>query len=141
VALAGAERFAELRAGFDFDKFAAFLTEESIRHLDALVEDLGGMHRKGDADSAIWVGRRTVDVAAAAYLHSCGNTDPVEKWTPRYLRELDGTPFHQALVSEYWDLQLPGDQTAMRGDGARWQAYVEQVVDFAERLTAVAQGD
>jgi hypothetical protein len=140
VPLTDAADFARLRARFDFAKFAAFLTEESVRKLDALVEDLAGMHRSGDRDTALWVARVTLDTAVAAFLHSRGNTDPVAKWTLRHLAELDDVPLREQLQADYWALQLPHDATLMRTDDVAWRGYVERVVHFAEGLTAMAQG-
>ena len=88
VPLCNPDGFAELQALYDFERFAAFLTEEAMRHLDSELEDLVGMRKGGDRDSALWVARQTVEVAVEAWLHARGNTDPVHKWQVRYLAAL-----------------------------------------------------
>ena len=140
IALCNDAGFAELQALFDFDRFAACLTEEAMRHLDVELEDLVGMRKGGDRDAALWVARQTIDVAVEAYIHSLGNTDPVHKWQVRYLAALDDSERHRRLRADYWRLALPDDAAALRDGGDRWEAYVEDVIAFANRVAAWAQG-
>ncbi|HEX2046198.1 MAG TPA: nucleotidyltransferase domain-containing protein [Acidimicrobiales bacterium] len=132
--------FARLQARFDFDRFAAFQTEDAIRHLDAELEDLVGMRKGGDRDGALWVARQVLDVSVEAYLHSLGNTDPVEKWRVRYLQELPDSARHRQLQADYWRLQYPAAAVALRDDGDVWHRYVEEVIAFSNRVAAWAQG-
>lgn len=140
VALCNAAGFAELRAQFDFERFAGFLTEEAMRHLDSELEDLVGMRKGGDRDAALWVARQTVDVAVEAYLHSLGNTDPVHKWQVRYLATLDDSARHRSLREDYWRLAMPDDASDLRDGDDGWHAYVEEVIAFANRVGTWVQG-
>jgi len=138
VPLCNPAGFAALQARFDFAHFAAFLTEESIRRLDAEVEDLIGMRKGGDRETALWVARQVVDVNVDAYLHSLGNTDPVAKWRVRYLAALEASPRHDQLRADYDRLMFP-DLTWLR-TGDNWHGYVEEVLAFSNRVSAWAQG-
>jgi hypothetical protein len=140
VPLCNLDGFAALQALYDFEHFAAFLSEEAIRHLDSELEDLVGMRKGGDRDGALWVARQTVDVAVEAYLHAHGNTDPVHKWQVRYLAELDDSERHRRLRDDYWRLALPNQAAALRDGGDAWHAYVEEVIAFANRVAAWVQG-
>ena len=136
--LQNAEGFAALQGKFDWGHFAAFLTEEAIRHLDAEVEDLIGMRKGGDRTSALWVARQVVDVNVEAYLHSLGGTDPVAKWRVRNLEALDPSPRHDRLKAEYARLMYPDLAFLLEGDN--WHGYVEEVLEFSNRVSAWAQG-
>jgi hypothetical protein len=138
IPLMNAAGFAQLQARFDFDRLAAFLSEESIRRLDGEVEDLIGMRKGGDGDTALWVARQVLDVSVQAYLHSRGNTDPVAKWTVRYLDELAPSADHDRMRDDYWRLSYPGSGASLRSGG--WQAYAEEVLEFANRIAALTQG-
>jgi len=138
VPLCNAAGFDALQAKFDWAHFAGFLTEEAIRHLDAEVEDLIGMRKGGDRESALWVARQVVDVNVEAYLHSLGNTDPVAKWRVRYLDALDPSPRHDQLRADYDRLMYP--DLAWLRSGEHWHAYVEDVLEFSNRVSAWAQG-
>jgi hypothetical protein len=140
VPLCNEDGFAELQAQFDWERFAAFLTEEAMRHLDSELEDLVGMRKGGDRDSALWVARQTVDVTIETYLHSLGNTDPVHKWQVRYLADLDESPRHQTLRDDYWRLAMPDRASELRAGGDGWHAFVEEVIAFANRVAAWVQG-
>lgn len=140
VPLCNPDGFAELQALYDFDRFAAFLTEEAMRHLDSELEDLVGMRKGGDRDTALWVARQTVDVAVEAYLHAGGNTDPVHKWQVRYLEALGDGERETRLREDYWRLALPGEAAGLRDGGDGWHAYVEEVIAFANRVAARVQG-
>jgi hypothetical protein len=140
VALCNVEGFAELQALYDFDRFAAFLCEEAMRHLDSELEDLVGMRKGGDRDTALWVARQTVDVALEAYIHAQGNTDPVHKWQVRYLEALGDGEREQRLRADYWRLALPAAAADLRDGADAWQAYVEEVIAFANRVAAWVQG-
>jgi len=130
--------FDELWRRFDYGRLASFLTEEAIRHLDAEVEDLIGMHKGGDRDTAIWVARQVLDVSVQAYLHSTGITDPVAKWTMRYLEALDPSPDHDRLRRDYWRLAHPGTSQELRGGD--WRSYAEDVLEFANWTNVLTQG-
>jgi hypothetical protein len=140
VALCNPEGFRELQALYDFERFAAFQAEETMRHLDSELEDLVGMRKGGDRDSALWVARQTVDVAVEAYLHAGGNTDPVHKWQVRYLDALGDGERERRLREDYWRLALPAEATALRDGGDAWHGYVEDVIAFANRVAAWVQG-
>jgi hypothetical protein len=137
IPLYNPEGLAAIQQMFDFEQFAAFLTAESVRHLDAELEDLVGMKKAGHRDTALWVARQVLDVSVEAYLHSTGNTDPVAKWRIRHLAELDDSPRHEQLRADYWRLSYP-DLGALRA-GEGWIAYVDEVIQFSNRVTAWAQ--
>jgi len=139
IPLVNPEGFARCQARFDFAKLAAFQTEEAIRHLDSELEDIIGMRKGGDRETALWVARQVVDVAVEAYLHSLGITDPVAKWRVRYLREIEDTPRHRQLRDDYWRLSYPDTAEVMRSD-ERWERHVEEVIAFANQLTVWIQG-
>lgn len=138
VPLCNPEGFAALQSQFDFAHFATFLTEESIRHLDAEVEDLIGMRKGGDRESALWVARQVVEVNVEAYLHSLGNTDPVAKWRVRYLAALEPSPRHDQLRADYDRLMYP--DLAWLRDGDNWHRYAEEVLEFSNRVSSWTQG-
>ncbi len=138
VPLCNPDGFAALQAQFDFDHFAGFLAEEAIRHLDAEVEDLIGMRKGGDRETALWVARQVVDVNVEAYLHSLGHTDPVAKWRVRYLRALPPSPRHDQLRADYDRLMFP--DLAWLREGDNWHGYVEEVLEFSNRVSAWTQG-
>lgn len=140
IPLVNPEGFAELQKVFDFDLLAAFQTEEAIRHLDAELEDLIGMRKGGDRDTALWVARQVVDVSVEAYIHSRGITDPVKKWKIKHLEALDDDERHRRLREEYWRLMYPGPAAALRDGGDAWQRYAEEVLEFSNRVVAWAQG-
>lgn len=130
--------FGQLQSRIDFDLLARFLTEEAVRHLDAEIEDLIGMHKGGDRDTALWVARQVLDVSVQAYLHSTGITDPVAKWMIRNLEALEPSPDHDRLRHDYWRLTHPGTADQLRsGD---WQAYAEEVLEFANWANVLTQG-
>ena len=134
------EGFAELQATFDFDHLAAFQAEEAIRHLDAELEDLIGMIKGGDRDTALWVARQVLDVSVEAYIHSRGITDPVKKWTIKHLEALRHDPRRESILDDYWRLAHPADAATLRDGGDEWQRYAEEVIEFSHRVVAWAQG-
>lgn len=138
VPLLNPDGFAALQAKFDWAHFAGFLAEESIRHLDAEVEDLIGMRKGGDRDSALWVARQVVEVNVEAYLRSLGNTDPVAKWRVRYLEALEPSERHDRLKAEYDRFMYPDLAWLRTGDN--WHGYVEDVLEFSNRVSAWVQG-
>jgi hypothetical protein len=129
----------ELQQLFDFQAFAAFQSEESMRHLDVVLEDLCGMREGGDRDTALCVAREALDVTLDAYLHSRGVTDPVAKWRVKHLQALEDTPDHRELEAVWWRLQFPNG-AALRAGGEAWQPYVEEVIAFSNRVAARVQG-
>jgi hypothetical protein len=140
IPLANPDGFAELQAKFDWDQLAAFLTEEAVRHLDAEFEDLVGMRKGGDRDTALWVARQVVDVSLEAYLHSRGITDPVQKWKIKYLEALEDDPRHRQLRQDYWRLMYPAAAESLRDGSDDWERYAEEVIQFSNRVVAWAQG-
>ena len=130
----------KLRAMFDFDHLAAFQAEESIRHLDAELEDLIGMRKGGDRDTALWVARQVLDVSVEAYIHSRGVTDPVKKWTIKHLEALRDDPHRDEMLEDYWRLTHPADAATLRDGGDAWEGYAEEVIAFSHRVVAWAQG-
>jgi nucleotidyltransferase-like protein len=134
------EGFAALQEMFDFGLLAAFQAEEAIRHLDAELEDLIGMRKGGDRDTALWVARQVVDVSVEAYIHSRGVTDPVKKWKIKHLEALGGDPHHRGMREDYWRLMYPADAAALRDGTDAWERYAEEVLEFSNRLVAWAQG-
>lgn len=140
IPLVNPEGFAELREMFDFELLAGFQTEEAIRHLDAELEDLVGMRKGGDRDTALWVARQVVDVTVEAYIHSRGITDPVKKWKIKHLETLGDDPRHRRLRDDYWRLMYPGGADALRDGSDAWQRYAEEVIEFSNQVIAWAQG-
>jgi hypothetical protein len=140
IPLVNADGFAELQAKFDFGLLAAFQAEESIRHLDAELEDLIGMRKGDDRDVGLWVARQVVDVSVEAYIHSLGITDPVKKWMIKYLEALDDSPRHRQLREDYWRLMYPAEAATLRDGSDDWHRYAEEVLEFSHRVTAWAQG-
>jgi hypothetical protein len=140
IPLVNPDGFAELKAMFDFDLLAAFQTEEAIRHLDAEMEDLIGMRKGDDRDTALWVARQVVDVSLEAYIHSRGITDPVQKWKIKYLEAFEDDERHRRLREDYWRLMYPADAASLRDGSDDWQRYAEQVIEFSNRVVAWAQG-
>jgi hypothetical protein len=124
----------ELRARFDFDRFAAFQSEEAIRWLDAHTEDLCGMLDAHDAETALPTARAVVETAVDAYCHHRGSTDPVRKWRVKHVAAL-GEP---ALADEFWRLAFP--DAALRRDWEACRRHCEASIRFAERLVASIQG-
>ena len=132
--------FAELQAMFDFHHLAAFQAEEAVRHLDAELEDLIGMRKGGDRDTALWVARQVLDVTVEAYIHSRGVTDPVKKWTIKHLEALHDDPLREDVLEEYWLLMHPENAATLRDGGDAWERYTEEVIEFSHRVVAWAQG-
>ena len=140
IPLANPEGFAALQGMFDYDLLAAFQTEEAIRHLDAELEDLIGMRKGDDRDTALWVARQVVDVSVEAYIHSRGITDPVQKWKIKHLYALEDDDRHRQLREDYWRLMYPADAATLRDGSDGWQRYAEEVLEFSNRVVAWAQG-
>ena len=108
--------------------------------MDAELEDLIGMRKGGDRDTALWVARQVVDVSVEAYIHSRGITDPVKKWKIKHLEALGDDQRHQRLREDYWRLMHPGGAAVLRDGSDAWERYAEEVIEFSNRVVAWAQG-
>jgi hypothetical protein len=132
-------RVEALRARFDAAKLAAYQTQEVIRELGAVHDDVCGMLEAGHFDVAALRARDLAGLAADVYIHGRGSTDPNTKWRPRYLEDLDdGSAFHRETVATYWRLQFP-DFRGGPPDAAGCRRYAEASLAFSRRMTAWAQ--
>jgi hypothetical protein len=139
VPLIHADSFAGYQRMFDFEHFRAFETEEAIRHVDGLMEDLSGMMESRDMEVALFMARNVVEVAVDAYLHWRGNTDVTRKWRAKYLDRLDDRLERHAQVKrDFWRLQFP-EGRELRADPAACERYVEEVSRFANRIVSWIQ--
>ncbi|MEA3334273.1 MAG: hypothetical protein U9R25_00060 [Chloroflexota bacterium] len=132
--------FTAFQSLFDFERLRAFQTEETIRYLDALLEDLLGMLESEQWDVALLRSREVVDATIDAYLHHLGNTDPTRKWRSVYLERLkDGSERHQRFAKTFWRLQFP-DGNALRQDPIACHSHLESCVRFANEVVTWIQG-
>lgn len=138
VPLVGEEGFARYHALFDFDHFRAYKVEETIRMLDAALEDLCGMMEVGDVDVALTTARDVVNGAVDAYCHKFGSTDPTRKWRVKHLARCADAPSHGEISAEFWRLQFP-NAAELRGDADAWRAHLEACISFANRITSLVQ--
>lgn len=133
------EGFRRWQSRFDFRKFSSYQAQETIRHVDAMLEDACGMLEAGQLETAVFTAREMVGEAVDAYCHFRGETDPVKKWRLVHLERLPAGDPHAAELSEgYWRFQFP-PLSSIHGnpDGAR--AYVEECVRFTNRVVSWIQ--
>jgi hypothetical protein len=139
VPLLDYDRFARYRALFDFDKFLAYKVEDTIRMLDAALEDLCGMMEVNDVDVALTTAREVVNGAIDAYCHKFGSSDPTRKWRVKHLARSTQAPCHCEISDEFWRLQFP-EAAVLRNDRDAWHTHLEACIRFANRVTALVQG-
>lgn len=131
--------FRRWRGAFDFAKFSAYQAQETVRHIDAMHEDVCGMLEAGHFETAVFSAREMVGEAADAYCHARGETDPVKKWRLVHLDRLPRRDPHAAELREtFWRLQFP-DLPAIKGSVQNVRAYVEECVRFASRVVSWIQ--
>lgn len=137
--LVNPDAFARCQSLFDFERFRAFKVEDTIRHLDALLDDVCGMAEAADRDPALFMARAVIETAVDAYCHSLGSTDPVRKWRARHLARLAPGDAHGAEVeTAFWRLQFP-DAARLRADAGAWRDHLEECIRFANRVVAWIQ--
>jgi predicted nucleotidyltransferase len=136
--LRDARGFRKWQSRFNFRKFALYQAQETVRHVDAMLEDACGMLEAGHVEAAVFTAREMVGEAVDAYCHFRGETDPVKKWRLVHVARLPADDEHQVELREtYWQLQFP-PLSCVR-DGARARAYVEQCVRFTNRVVSWIQ--
>ena len=139
VPMLNEDRFEHFRGLFDFEKLGRYQAQESIRESDGFYEDVCGMLEADDLDSAVLNSRRLVELAADAYLHQGGSTDPNVKWRARHLQELDdGSGFHDEVRDAYWRLEFPPDVWPDADPECR-RSYVDACIAFSRRVMSSIQ--
>ncbi len=139
IPLFGEPLFRGYQALFDFTRFGAYQTQEVIRTIDALLEDLCGMMEAGDWEVALFTARELVGQAVDAYCHHLGDTDPARKWRAKHLERWGGdTERHREVSEAFWRLQFP-DAAALRRDPVACHEYLEGCVRFANRVVSWIQ--
>jgi predicted nucleotidyltransferase len=130
--------FRDWQSRFDFPKLARYQAQETVRHVDAMLEDACGMLEAGHVKTAVFTAREMVGEAVDAYCHFRGETDPVKKWRLVHLARLPAGDAHKMELQEtYWRLQFP--PLSRVRDGARARAYVEECVRFTNRVVSWMQ--
>lgn len=131
--------FRRWQATLDFAKFSGYQTQETVRHIDAMHEDVCGMLEAGHVETAVFSAREMVGEAADAYCHARGETDPVKKWRLVHLDRLPrGDPHAAELRQTYWRLQFP-ELRNIRGNGQAARVYVEECLRFTGRVVTWIQ--
>ncbi len=136
--LLNARGFRKWQSRFDFRKLALYQAQETVRHVDAMLEDACGMLEGGHLETAVFTAREMVAEAVDAYCHFRGETDPVKKWRLVHMARLPADDAHKVELHEtYWRLQFPPLGCVRDGAGAR--AYVEECVRFTNRVVSWIQ--
>ena len=139
VPIANSESFAAIQSRFDFERLRQYQVQETLRQLDATLEDLCGMMDAGDIDCGLFTARDAIGHAIDAYCHSLGNTDPSRKWRTKHLLAVTKPPEdHSQTVETFWQLQFPNRHEVMH-DRQAGLDYLEQCVRFANRLASWIQ--
>ena len=133
------KEFISFQSLFNFDQFQAYQTEQAIRYLDGIHEDICGAIESHDLEVALFMGRELIEGAIDAYCHKLGNTDPVRKWRIKHLSIFDdGSQRHQDIMDTFWRLQFP-DAVALRKDRSACVSHLEECVHFANGLISWIQ--
>jgi predicted nucleotidyltransferase len=139
VPLCNAEGLASWQSRFDFDKFRAYMVQQSIHRIDGALEDLSGMLDDADLETALFRARHVVELTVDAYCHHAGNTNGLPKWRSRILSNLPDTALTADVKNTFWRLQFP-DGLALQQKPEACRVYVEACIAFANRIVSWIQG-
>lgn len=127
--------FEQLRALFDFERFALYLAENQLINLDDAFDDAVGMLEIGQLPSAALRARVAVEGALGLLLFSRGLTNHKEKHRERLLSSLaQKDDFVRQARDHYWSRvgSLPSREGELGEYVARALHFVEGIVDEIE---------
>jgi predicted nucleotidyltransferase len=127
--------FETIRAGFDKQRFATFLTDTAIRRVDDAFDDSIGMLRSGQTQMAALRARDAAGFAVDAYLYSAGVTNDKTKFRiAKLTRLIERGEASQSMLDSLWNLEsyIPCDNEGL-------EAYIERALRLSSHIVEEVQ--